>query len=195
MMQSLHTVCLALLVLFLREILHNFLHNLFEKQDLVCVPFLNKKILTKITEDKMDLSAVTEGQRLYVQDKSDYANVVRTSFLGLQKAPVVLMDDGVTMRGYAGVEAEEQIIDPKIKQNSYGEAVEIPVDVRYVGIAQLTAHGVSAETQGAMFNNWRNKLTQEQRSTFLASWGAVDTGNASQLSTFLDGMVTYLMSL
>jgi hypothetical protein len=156
---------------------------------------LNKKIFTKIIEDKMDLSAVTEGQRLYVQDKSDYANVVRTSFLGLQKAPVVLMDDGVTMRGYAGTEAEEQIIDPDIKQNSYGETVEIPVDVRYVGIAQLTAHGVSAETQSTMFGNWRSKLTQEQRNTFLASWGAVDTGNASQLSTFLDGMVTYLMSL
>ena len=143
----------------------------------------------------MDLSAVTEGQRLYVQDKSDYANVVRTSFLGLQKAPVVLMDDGVTMRGYAGTEAEEQIIDPDIKQNSYGETVEIPVDVRYVGIAQLTAHGVSAEIQGAMFNNWRNKLTQEQRDTYMAAWGAVDTSNATTLGTFLDGMVTFLMSL
>jgi len=142
----------------------------------------------------MDLSAVTDGQRLYVQDKADYANVVRTSFLGLQKAPVVLMDDG-SLRGYAGVEAEEQIVDTVLKQNSYGEAVEIPVDVRYVGIAQLTAHGTPSETQSTMFNNWRTKLTQDQRNTFMASWGAVDTSNATALGAFLDSMVAYLMGL
>ncbi|CAM9453653.1 unnamed protein product, partial [Phaeothamnion confervicola] len=113
---------------------------------------------------------------------------------GLTKAPVVLLDDG-TLRAYCGTEAEEQIVEPELKKNSYGENVDIPTDVRVVGIAQLTAHGVSAEVQAVMFTNWRQKLTQEQRGTYLAAWDSVDTGNATQLGGFLDQMVAYLTSL
>jgi hypothetical protein len=136
----------------------------------------------------------TVGERAYISTVDDFGNVTRPSFLGLQHAPVVLMDDN-TLKGFAGHQALTVVVPIDVKQNALSEEIDVPLDVRMVGIAQLTAAGVPTETQALMFDNFRNKLTKEQRAQYSAMWLSASSSSPEEQVAFMQSMVSMLTSL
>ncbi|KAG5183096.1 hypothetical protein JKP88DRAFT_273071 [Tribonema minus] len=125
--------------------------------------------------------------RAFVADVGDFGDVIRTDLLGLDEAPVVSMDDG-TLRGAVGAAAKEKVINAETGKDGFEAPYEVPLDVRTVGIAQLTAHGVPLETQAAMFDNWRTKLTAGQKQSSMQAWAAASQGSPEEVQAFLEGM-------
>ena len=136
----------------------------------------------------------TIGERAYVPLVDDFGNILRPSFLGLQHAPVLTMDDG-SLKGFAGHQALQTVVPTSENKNALAETIEVPLDVRIVGIAQLTTAGVSTEIQGVMFDNFRNKLTKEQRDQYSAMWLAASSSSPEEQVSFIQSMVSMLTSL
>lgn len=142
------------------------------------------------------MSLIEPGKRPYVTSKNMYGEITRTNMLGLLSAPIMTMDDN-TLVGFAGAPVKTDLVDPVTKKNLMDDEFDsLPLDVRDIGRAQLTAHGVSAETQTLMFSNFMTYLTQEQRDQYTAQWMGVNaSGDAVQISSFIDAMVAALIAL
>lgn len=137
------------------------------------------------------MSFVNVGDRTYMSNHGSFGDVVRTSFLGLQNAPVMMTDAG-NLVGIAGPLASTSIYMASTGKNENNENISLPVDVKIVGIEQLNAHGLSAAIQGEMFAKWLG-LTDEKRQEYLSQWTSVTASNDKvQLSSFLDAMKSAL---
>lgn len=120
-----------------------------------------------------------------------FADVVRTNFLGLKDCPVVRMDDGRIV-GYAGPKVQTDLVDKVTGKNGLDQAVALPLDVKIVGVDALTQFGVTPEVQTAMFTRWMTVLTAQQKADYTAQWEAALAAGGTQLSEFLSGMVAAL---
>ena len=135
---------------------------------------------------------ITIGTRAFFTDIEEFGEVTRVNLLGLPNAPVMRMDDN-GLHGACGYRARERVVRTSDKKNELDETVPIPLDVRMVGIAQLTAAGIPAPLQGVMFENWRTKLTPGQRLDYTAQWeNTAANGNPEQIAAFIRQMVTLL---
>jgi hypothetical protein len=131
----------------------------------------------------------TAGERYYDKNSSEYGEVARTSILGLTDNPVILLDDDATYKAFIGETQKAYIVNSDTGMDPFGNVVEIPLDVRKVGIIQLTAAGISTEQQGTIFANWR-LLDQTSKDTTLAQWAACST--QEEIDAFIASMVTNL---
>jgi hypothetical protein len=136
----------------------------------------------------------TVGSRAYVTIVDDFGNINRPSFLGLKNAPVLQMDDG-TLRGFAGEQAMESVVPVDVGKNAIDQTIDLPVDVRITGIAQLTAAGVPTETQALLFDNWRTKLTKAQRTQYSNVWQSTSSSSPEEKVAFVQSMISMLSSL
>lgn len=134
---------------------------------------------------------LTVGGRAFVPAHGQFADVVRTDFLGLKDSPVVHMDDG-TMVAFAGQRVLTDLVDKDTGKNGLDESVALPLDVKVVGIGALTGFGVDPATQTAMFAQWMTALTPDQRATYTQQWEAALAAGGDQLTQFLSGMVAAL---
>ena len=133
---------------------------------------------------------IAPGARAFVKEASDFGTVQRTNLLGLANTPVILMDDG-TAKAYAG-QRRAEVVNTELKKDVLGnEFADVPLDVFAVGLQQLTAFGVPAETQTAIFTKWRS-LPSDQKQAFIAQWEQVDSDDSAELNAFLQQMVDHL---
>lgn len=138
------------------------------------------------------MSQVAPGDRAYVKSDGLYGEVTRTNVLNLPHAPLVLKDSG-KYEAFFGPRTTEVV--NKSTASDGITTIELPVDVKLVGIDLLTAHGTDAATQTLMFENFVNKLTRAQRDQYAAAFKQVDPTNAQSLSAFLDSMIQTLTAL
>lgn len=138
--------------------------------------------------------SLSQGTRTFVVDIEEFGDVVRTNMLGLTSAPVVVADDQ-TLKGACGQRAKENVVIVASKKNLLDVTVTVPVDVRIVGIAQLTAAGVPSATQALMFDNWRTKLIRADRLAYTVQWEAASAGTPAEAAAFVQLMVTTLTAL
>ena len=140
------------------------------------------------------MTTVRPGDRTFVTALNDFGTVTYTSFLGLSMAPVITTDDG-TKIGIAGQNAMEQIVPTATGENLLGDPVAVPIDVKMVGIQQLTEAGIAPDVQAAMFSNWRANFTAAQRAVYTEQWSSVIAqGSAADQALFVEGMVALLSS-
>lgn len=135
-------------------------------------------------------TVIANGARAFVKEAQDFGTVQRTNLLGLTNTPVILMDDG-TAKAYAGHRRAE-VVNAGLKKDVLGnDFVDVPLDVFTVGLEQLTAFGVPAETQTNIFKKWRS-LPSDQKQAFIAQWEQVDPNDSAELNAFLQQMVDHL---
>ena len=137
---------------------------------------------------------VSVGTRTYIPSNEGFGSVSRTSFLGLKNSPVVTMDDGSVI-ALAGQAALKDVVPTATKKNALNEEVNLPLDIRVVGIDLLTAHGVDADTQALMFSNYITKLSKAQRAQYTAAFDNIDQSDPAKLTEFLDNMVATMSAL
>src|SRR6476646_2317109 len=133
-----------------------------------------------------------EGLRTYVAapEISDFGTIERTSFLGLTNAPVITLDDGRKV-GLAGTDALKHVVPVNTGKNLMDETIEVPLDVRTVGIQVMTAMSYSAETQATMFENFV-KLPKSQRDEYAGLWLTVKDKTPEEQKTFVEDMIAAL---
>ena len=128
--------------------------------------------------------------RLYVKDIDDFAYKQRT-MLGIKDSAVALTDTGFR-RGYVGLKAKEELIDPITKKNEYDIQFEIPLDFRITGIQTLDHFGISRETQALMFANFMANFTKEQRKVYIDMFVGLDRNNMTVVQQFVNNMIAML---
>jgi hypothetical protein len=148
--------------------------------------FLCGLVYTQLTNFIM--AQVQQGDRAYLKKDGLFGDVKRMNLLNLQNSPVLLRDDNVLV-GYVGDKVHD-IVNKQTASDGNG-TVQVPVDVRIIGIQLLTQFGVSQETQATMFTNFVG-LPKEQRDVFVAAFDAVDQSKPDEVKTFLDNMVAGL---
>jgi hypothetical protein len=84
--------------------------------------------------------------------------------------------------------AAVELVDASSKQDGTGAVVEIPLDFRMVGIAELDTRGVSKEVQGNIFNHFMSKYTKPEREAYIAQYEAVKS-NPEQLEAWMAGVI------
>lgn len=134
------------------------------------------------------MSQVQVGDRAFLKDSGIFGDVQRTTVLGLANCPVVQRDDGEV---YAFLGSATTEVVNKQTGSDGKSTVEVPVDVRLVGIDLLTAHGTPADVQTRMFDNFI-ALPRAQRDAMAASFKQVNPADSTALGKFLDNMVAAL---
>ena len=132
---------------------------------------------------------IVPGIRAYIKDNSTFGTVTRTNLLGLSNTPVIQLDDGTT-QAYAGP-LRKNVVDAEKQVDFEGQSVSVPLDVFGVGRDQLTAFGVPADQQTAMFQKWRS-LPRNQQDAYTQTWESLDKNDQAALQSFLEGMITAL---
>lgn len=132
---------------------------------------------------------IEPGSRAYVKDNSTFGTVTRTNLLGLSNTPVIQLDDGTT-QAYVGP-MRKNVVDAEKRVDFEGQTISVPLDVFGVGREQLTAFGVPAEKQTAMFQKWR-ALPRNQQDAYTQTWESLDKDDPTALQNFLQGMVSAL---
>lgn len=138
----------------------------------------------------MAAKVVTVGERTYISVRDDFGTVVRPTFLGLQSAPVVQLDDG-TFAGFAGQHALKEVVPVADGKNLDNETVAVPLDVRTVGTQVMNLIGVPSETQAAMFQTFR-ALDKAQRDELVSQWQSANAGTDQDKAAFVQAMVSQL---
>jgi hypothetical protein len=131
---------------------------------------------------------VSNGDRAYLKKAGLFGDVQRTTMLNLPNSPVLLRDDGLLV-GYVGDDTHD--IVNKTTASDGLTSVDVPLDVRVIGIQLLTQHGTSEEVQAKMFTKFVS-LPKSERDTFVAAFEAVDQSNVAEVNAFLDNMVAGL---
>lgn len=132
---------------------------------------------------------ITPGSRTYLKDQSLFGTVTRTNLLGLSNTPVIQRDDGKT-QAYVG-HMRSNVVDAEKNLDFEGQPVAVPLDVFRIGREQLTAFGVPAEKQTAMFQKWRS-LPQNQQEAYTQTWSTLDKNDSTAVQNFLEGMIAAL---
>lgn len=135
------------------------------------------------------MAHLTTGERTFLKDAQLYGTKVRT-LLGLQDSAVVVADDG-TARGYFGEEAKVELVKAETKEDGLGNALELPLDFRSVGIAVLSASGVPEDTQIKMFKKFMT-FPKDQRDAYVAQYEALDLNNYQDVQAFVQNMTSLL---
>ena len=107
----------------------------------------------------------------------------------------LLEDDEAPGKGVVGEAALKVVANSETKKNGLDEEIALPLDVRTVGINVLDQMGVPAETQALMFENWRGKLTKEQRTAYTDQWTQASGASDADKLAFVRGMVKKLSEL
>ena len=132
---------------------------------------------------------VSTGDRTFLKNHDEFADVQRESFLGLKKSVVVLCDDG-TVAAYCGDEASEQVVDIVTGKDGKGADVEVPTDVKVVGPAILTEVGIEPLEQRALFQKFM-VMSKTERREKMAAWKAAKDDPATK-ATFLTQLLGLL---
>jgi hypothetical protein len=137
------------------------------------------------------MSKISIGGRVYVADIDDFAYKQRT-MLNIADSAVILADTGLK-KGYVGIVAKEKLVDPITSTNALDVPFDLPLDWRVTGIQILDGFGVPKVTQGAMFDNFINNYTVEQRRTFIDMYKSIDPNDSAALSSFVNNMLSMLV--
>ena len=105
---------------------------------------------------------VTTGDRTFLKDYDEFADVKREGFLGFKNSAVVLCDDG-TMAGYCGDSLSEKVVNNSTGKDGKGVDFEIPLDVKQVGPAILSEVGLAPLDQKALFQKFMVLSKTERR--------------------------------
>lgn len=95
------------------------------------------------------MAYLESGERTYVKPVEIYGTKQRP-FLGIQNSAVVVCDDG-SLRGYAGDDANVNLVSAITGKDGLNQDNTIPTDFRTAGIAALSAAGISPALQITMF--------------------------------------------
>lgn len=131
------------------------------------------------------MSHIANGSRAFITVRGEYGDKVRP-FLGIQNSAVVVSDDGATL-GFAGRQAQVDLVDATTKEDGTGTVVTVPTDFRMAGIAVMTALGIPVPQQINMFEHFM-ALSQEQRKVYVDQYDAVDRNNPAAVQQFVDAM-------
>ena len=132
---------------------------------------------------------VSIGDRTFLKNHDEFADVQRESFLGFQKSVVVLCDDG-TVAAYCGDDASEQVVDIVTGKDGKGVVVEVPTDVKILGPAILTEVGIEPLEQKALFQKFM-VMSKEDRRAKMAAWISAKDDPANK-ATFLSELLSLL---
>lgn len=128
--------------------------------------------------------------RVFVVDHETFGNVTRP-FLGIDGSKVIVADTGAAF-GYAGQPALEEVVYATTSKNLLDQTFPLPLDFRVVGIQVMTALGVPAATQDAMFATFMTAFTPTQRAQYVAAFGAIDPNDATAVEAFVNQMLELL---
>ena len=134
----------------------------------------------------LDLSS----NRVFIADQSEFGNVTR-QFLGVDGCKVIVSDIGVAF-GYAGEPALREVVDVSTRKNALDQTFPLPLDFRIVGIAIMTALGISTTTQETMFTNFITNFTPQQRQAYVQAFEAVDSNHPQAVQDFVNQMLALL---
>lgn len=139
------------------------------------------------------MSHIPIGGRAYVPFKDEFGFNRRRNFLGLQSATAVVQTDDGQLWGFAGHEANTDLVVPETKENGLGEVVEtMPTDFRIAGIQVLTSLGVPEETQIQMFTNFMVRFTKAERAGYVAQYDAIKD-SPEGIAQFASAMAAMLL--
>ena len=134
-----------------------------------------------------------EGARTFVAGEiSDFGNIERTSFLGFKNSPVIVLDNGQKV-ALAGQNALQNVVLADTQKNLLDRNVDVPLDVRTVGIKTMTAMSIDPAVQGKMFQNYL-KLDKNQKDQFVQAWTTVASKSPDDQKKFVDDMIAQLGS-
>jgi hypothetical protein len=136
------------------------------------------------------MSYLEPNERTYVKPAEVFGAKQRP-FLGIQNSAVVVCDDGV-LRGFAGDEANVNLVSVVTKKDGLDQVNTIPTDFRMIGISILTAAGIPEATQIAMFSNFMTNFTKEQRDTYVSMYDGIDQNDTAALEAFVTQMLAML---
>jgi hypothetical protein len=137
------------------------------------------------------MAHLTAGERTYIKQVEEFGYVSRP-FLGLSNSAVVTCDDGRYL-GFAGQEATVELVDAQTGKDGQDQTVPIPTDFRTAGIAIMNSLSIPEATQVAMFQNFMNQYTKEQRAAFVSQYDALDHNDPVAVQAFVDAMMAMLV--
>lgn len=129
--------------------------------------------------------------RTFLKDLQEFGSKQQRSFLGFSNSAVVVCDDG-KIYGYAGEECLTKVVDAHTGLDGHAQVVDIPLDFRTVGIAVLSAAGVTTGVQAQMFANFMRDFTKDQRTTYVTQYNSIDASDTASVQAFVGLMVSLL---
>jgi hypothetical protein len=137
----------------------------------------------------MDIPAV--GVRAYVPDLGFFGTLSRRSILGIQQSAALALDDSTNYAVFGQQHLNNNtVVTTDTFTDSSGKIQVTPMDVRTVGIQQLTAMDIPQDVQATMFTNWITKLTPEARDQYAAAWlSTALKGTEQDKISFVNAMV------
>lgn len=132
------------------------------------------------------MSHVSIGERVYVKGTDMFGDVARTTVLGVEA--VSLVDDEGNTKAFFGNNSKAGIVNKTSGLDGSGSTVEVPLDVKEVGIAVLTATNVSPDEQRLMFVKFMGMFDQATRRAYMTDWEA-KKDDPDQRAAFLQGLM------
>lgn len=134
---------------------------------------------------------IQPADRTYIPNKEEFGYVKRTNLLGLSNAPVIELDDGKLI-AFAGAAVKSNVVLTATGKNLNDEVVELPLDIRVVGIQVMDSLGINKDTQSAMFSKYIT-LDRTVKQSLTDQYNAAKaSGLQEDISAFVNRMITEL---
>ena len=132
---------------------------------------------------------VDKGERTFIKDDDSFADVMRTRIFGKESSGVVVqMDDG-SYKAFIG-NSVNQVVNTETQKDANGTDFELPMDVKKHGPSILSAIGLDAENQRALFQKFM-VLPKDVRRAKMKEWKDSE-GDSTKESTFLSEILGLL---